>query len=688
MKNIVPTATRISTSVDATLELHEIRTSSETESAHHTTDKQLVEEVDALSPTSLVRKEAHRLNKKAETSKRKRNRYSFDLGLNNNGSDIPVLPLIIESKSRETSRPPSPSRTLSADEHREMTREGSSRYHEEGSLAQQHFPATVPTEGGIDPSDSGRRAVSNENSLPRECRVDGQMTSFSTTTDVRHPMPLSRSAISSTGTSPNISRYASPAAGYSSNASYHDSLGDSGILDGESDGALSQGRASISAFGSRNRASSEVDTEEEEVDTARFFSARLPWSRSPPSGQPSGRRTSNSQWPWHSRRLTIDLLRDCQPVDHKLPHARKPSTEHSPLNRQESETSLAARHESSAYVNSSSQSLSSHGNPLAGSERIVANSQYPDYQSLPHYGDDLLLPKTHPDSTANSFSPDLGQHRRSLRQFLGWMRRRIGLGASGVVELATEASQRVANSAGGQVRLPPGSTGSRRRSRRRANIKGRKDDTFWLVKILHLVPTQPLTIVSQNCDLSVKPKLTCLCSRHKLLSLLIFGAFAVTLTISLKYLLNPDKAPLPWRDYCQSPYPSYFALQYPADYHPTPVDHSTRLAMEKDLLTWSTPTYSSPRVINSTHPMWPFQDHNDMPYSAESSEVDKLKPVGVFVGVFTMDEGRDRRMLIRQTYGAHPKSRVPGTEGVRIKFIMGQPRARYERSVKLEMEGK
>ena len=688
MRNIVPpaTATRRSTSADATLQLHEIPTSSETQSANHTTDKQLAEEVDALSPTSPVRKEAHRLNKKAETSKRKRNRYSFDLGLNNNGLDIPVLPSIIESKSRETSRPPS--RTLSANEHNEMTREGGNRDHEESSLAQQHVSAIVPKEGGIESSDTGRRAVFYEDPLPVECRADGQTTSFATTTDARHPMPLSRSAVSSTGTSPNISRYASPAPGYSSNASYHDSLGDSGILDPESDGAYSQGRGSTGAIGSRNRASSELDTEEEEVNTAGPFSARLPRSRSSPSEQPACRRTSNSQWPWHTRRLTIDLLRDCQPVDHKLPHARKPSTEHSPLNRQESETSSAARHDSFAYVNSSPQSISSHGNPLAGSERIVANSQYPDYQSLPHFSDELLLPKTHPDSTVNSFSPDLGQHRRSLRQFLGWMRRRIGLGASGVVELANEASQRVANTAGGQVRLPSGSMGSRRRSRRRANLKGRRDDTFWLVKVLRLVPTQPLTIVSQNCDLSTEPRLTCLCSRHKLLSLLIFGAFAVTLTISLKYLLNPDKAPLPWRDYCRSPHPSYFALQYPAEYHPTPADRSTRLAMEKDLLTWSTPTYSSPRVINSTHPTWPFQDRNDMPYSAESSEVDKLKPVGVFVGVFTMDEGRDRRMLIRQTYGLHPKSRIPGTEGVRIKFIMGQPRARYERSVRLEMEGK
>ncbi|KAJ9111373.1 hypothetical protein QFC19_001141 [Naganishia cerealis] len=75
-----------------------------------------------------------------------------------------------------------------------------------------------------------------------------------------------------------------------------------------------------------------------------------------------------------------------------------------------------------------------------------------------------------------------------------------------------------------------------------------------------------------------------------------------------------------------------------------------------------------------------------MPYSAESSLVDTLEPVGLFIGVFTTDEGRERRMMIRQTYGSHHKSRVPGTEGVRIRFIMGRPRTRFERAVKLEME--
>jgi hypothetical protein len=170
------------------------------------------------------------------------------------------------------------------------------------------------------------------------------------------------------------------------------------------------------------------------------------------------------------------------------------------------------------------------------------------------------------------------------------------------------------------------------------------------------------------------------------LALILFGAFAVTLTITLKYLLNPDKAPLPWRDYCQSPHPSYYTLQYPPNHQPTPEDRQIRLSMEQNLLTLPGASADLLHVINSTHSAWPFRDQKHLPYSAESPEVDLLTPVGVFVGVFTMDEGRDRRMLIRQTYGIHPKSRVPGTEGVRIKFVMGQPRAGYERSVALEME--
>lgn len=174
----------------------------------------------------------------------------------------------------------------------------------------------------------------------------------------------------------------------------------------------------------------------------------------------------------------------------------------------------------------------------------------------------------------------------------------------------------------------------------------------------------------------------------QILALLLLGAFAVCLTMLLKYILNPDKAPLPWRDYCQSPYPDYFALNHPPHFNYTSEEHQIRLSMEKNLLTLPGASADLLQMINSTHPAWPFPKQRDLPYSAESNLVDALDPVGLFIGVFSTDEGRERRMMIRQTYGTHPKSRVSGTEGVRLRFVMGRPRVGYERAVKLEMDSK
>lgn len=64
-----------------------------------------------------------------------------------------------------------------------------------------------------------------------------------------------------------------------------------------------------------------------------------------------------------------------------------------------------------------------------------------------------------------------------------------------------------------------------------------------------------------------------------------------------------------------------------------------------------------------------------------------LEPVGVLLGVFTTDAGLERRHMIRQSYASHWRSRRKGTEGVRIKFVMGRPRKRYEKAIQLEMEG-
>lgn len=695
MNSIPPPSAATATITDsAPIPLDDIGSSNDKQDEHGISSASWGSAVEVVSPSSPNRKEAHRLNKKAETSKRKRNRYSFDLGVDNNGEGLPALPSITESLSRESSRPPS--RRLLAQEHNTMSSGGTRRGSAESTIAAQHTQHSThraqsgPVEFNEDRSwtpDAGNtEETSSGSGMPHfVCGGEGSRSipPITSLADSRNLLPLSVSARSSVESSPAISRYASPAIGYSSNASYHDSLGGSGILDPESDGVRSHGMGRATIGVTTDTTGSDFDTDEDEVHTSKPLSARTLWPQKSTSGHHAGNRTSSSQWPWRTRRRTVDLLRDDQPADHRQGHTRNLSNEYSPLKREESEGSLPGRLDRDTPSNSLTHSSSSYGNPMAGS-RHSAHSQYTDYQSLPTAADDLSLPKTHLDSASAAFSSELGKHRRGLKQFLSWIKRRVGTGASGVVELANEASQRVAGTTGGNVRLPSGSIGARRRNRRRQNAKGRTDDTLWLLNVLRLVPTQPMTIVSRGNEHWRETLLIGM--PFKLLALISFGAFAVTLTISLKYLLNPDKAPLPWRDYCQSPHPSYYALQYPPNHQPTPEEHQTRLSMEENLLTMPGASADLLQVINSTHSAWPFRNQKDLPYSAESPDVDLLKPVGVFIGVFTMDEGRDRRMLIRQTYGIHPKSRVPGTEGVRIKFVMGKPRAGYERSVELEME--
>lgn len=314
-------------------------------------------------------------------------------------------------------------------------------------------------------------------------------------TNSRNLLPLSVSGRSSAESSPSISRYASPAVGYSSNASYHDSLGGSGILGSESEGVRSYGVGRAAIGVATDTTGSEFDTDEDDVHTSKPLSARTLWSQKRASGQQAESRSSTSQWPWRSRRRTVDLLRDDQPADFNRGHGRNTSNDYSPLKREESEGSLVGRVDRDTPSNSLTHSSSSFGNTMAGS-RHSAHPEYTDYQSLPTVADDLSLPKTQSDSTSVAFSSELGKHRRGLKQFLHWTKRRIGMGASGVVELATEASQRVAGTTGGNVRLPSGSVGSRRRNRRRQNSKSRTDDTLWLLNVLWMVPTQPITIVS------------------------------------------------------------------------------------------------------------------------------------------------------------------------------------------------
>ncbi|KAF5313175.1 hypothetical protein D9619_003288 [Psilocybe cf. subviscida] len=137
--------------------------------------------------------------------------------------------------------------------------------------------------------------------------------------------------------------------------------------------------------------------------------------------------------------------------------------------------------------------------------------------------------------------------------------------------------------------------------------------------------------------------------------------FAISLTLLLIYVLNPDKEPLPWRAYCSVP-----SLAPPFDHPLAP---------------------GTPRVYpNVTHgqPIPPF------PHST----LDSLPPAGVFVGVFSIDSAFERRMLVRSTWASHPRSRNGagqgddgvGTSRTIVRFVLGQPRKDWERRVQLEIE--
>lgn len=94
------------------------------------------------------------------------------------------------------------------------------------------------------------------------------------------------------------------------------------------------------------------------------------------------------------------------------------------------------------------------------------------------------------------------------------------------------------------------------------------------------------------------------------------------------YLLNPDKAPLPWRSYC--------ALT-----PPFPVD-----------------------------------------------QVSKYPPVGIFIGVMSTATAVERRMLIRSTWASHARSRGSdgSTDRTIVRFILGIPQSDWTRRIQLEAE--
>jgi hypothetical protein len=111
------------------------------------------------------------------------------------------------------------------------------------------------------------------------------------------------------------------------------------------------------------------------------------------------------------------------------------------------------------------------------------------------------------------------------------------------------------------------------------------------------------------------------------------------------YVLNPDKEPLPWRAYCSIPTMA------------NPSEHASNITFPPDNL-------------------------------------DTIPPVGLFVGVFSIDSAFERRSLIRTTWAGHPRSREGagvgdqgfGTSRTIVRFVMGQPRKDWERRVQLEMD--
>ncbi|GAA5919792.1 hypothetical protein JCM1841_005865 [Sporobolomyces salmonicolor] len=115
-----------------------------------------------------------------------------------------------------------------------------------------------------------------------------------------------------------------------------------------------------------------------------------------------------------------------------------------------------------------------------------------------------------------------------------------------------------------------------------------------------------------------------------LFAILLFLCFAATLTTFLVNVLSSDREPLPWRRYCQEQRPFPHAL------------------------------------------------------------TDSLKPVNVFVGVFSVDAAADRRNAIRLSYAQHSKPIDPRTgrpaHNVQLKFILGRPRAKWSKRIALEME--
>lgn len=159
------------------------------------------------------------------------------------------------------------------------------------------------------------------------------------------------------------------------------------------------------------------------------------------------------------------------------------------------------------------------------------------------------------------------------------------------------------------------------------------------------------------------------------LGLVAFAIFGIVLGFSIKYILDPDKAALPWREYATAEYPTIFSIQ-DADW-------------DNSALGGSLPPLSILKPVTSNHSLWPYPGYEYAPHSENlhgGPRVDDVEPTTLFIAIFTYDKGAHRRNLIRQSYAKHPRSRRPGSEGVRLRFVMGTPRPGYKEAVDKEIE--
>lgn len=160
------------------------------------------------------------------------------------------------------------------------------------------------------------------------------------------------------------------------------------------------------------------------------------------------------------------------------------------------------------------------------------------------------------------------------------------------------------------------------------------------------------------------------------LMLVGFLFFVVIVAGTIKYILDPDKRALPWREYCQEDFPSLYSLQDPTS-AAFPVDQTHKSLAGSDLVL-------APITPSSQLWPWPGSSHNPYTTDLAGSALDTIEPTTVYLGVFTVDHAVERRNVIRQTYDSHPNSRKPGSEGVRLRFIMGRPSDEFADAVAAE----